>query len=392
MLKQKVLKIIHVIPSLRKGGAERLLINIISELHKREDVSCLIIALNEGNDYQELTTNLPIKVCNSKVDLSVLKSNRADINEFYEIVHKFKPHIIHSHLFEAEILSRWKILKGTIYFSHIHNNEKQFLNFDLSKFYIKRTLTNFYEKQFMLRKYKRCNNNFIAVSKHTETFLKDVFPYSFYKNIYYLPNAIDYNYFYFNKVEGNFIPEYKFVTIGRLVDNKNQMFLVDVIEELHKRNIKATLDILGDGENREAIDLKIKKKNLQNYIFLHGNVSNVKEFLQKSSLYLHAATYEPFGLVILEAMASGLPVISLDGGGNKELLVNGKNGFMISKPSASLFADKIVKSIEDKFLYNRMSEKANVFAKEYDIKNYIKRLIILYYDQIEKYYASKMTV
>ena len=392
MLKQKVLKIIHVIPSLKKGGAERLLINIITELQKREDVSCLIITLNEGNDYQELTSDLPIKSCNSKVNLSVLKSNKADINEFYEIAHKFKPHIIHSHLFEAEILSRWKILKGTIYFSHIHNNEKQLLNFDLSKFYNKRMLTNFYEKQYMLRKYKRCNNNFIAISKHTETYLKEVLPYRYYENIHYLPNAIDYKYFYFNKVESDFIPEYKFVTIGRLVDNKNQIFLINVIEELHKRNINATLDILGDGENRDAINLKIKKKNLQNYVFLHGNVNNVKDYFQKSSLYLHGATYEPFGLVLLEAMASGLPVISLNGGGNNELVVNGKNGFMINKPSPSLFADKIVKTIEDKFLYNRMSEKANKFAEEYDIKNYIKHLIILYYDLLEKYYASKIII
>jgi len=387
-LVNKVYRVLFVIPTLKKGGAERLLINIAGTLQKRSDFECLIVTMYEGNDYQELTKDLKIANCNSHVKLSVLGKNTADYKEFYEIAHNYKPHIIHSHLFEAEIFSRWKILKNTIYFSHIHFNELQLKNLEFTTFFKKRNLTNFYEKKFILNKYKLCKNNFIAISTDTEEYLKFVLPVSFDKSIYYIPNAIDYKAFYSNKFETDYIPDYHFVSIGRLVENKNHVFLVDVIEELHKRKIMATLDILGEGSMMPDIEKRIMQKKLGNFIKLHGNVNNVQDYLKKASVYLHGATYEPFGLVLLEAMASGLPVVALNGGGNKELIIKGKNGFLIDKENPVLFANKIVKIIEDKFLYKRMSEKANSFAEGYDIKIYIKKLVALYYDSIEKNYLS----
>ncbi len=381
-------RILFVIPTLKKGGAERLLLNIVNELQKRSDFECLVVTMYEGTDYPELTKTLNIVNCTSQVKLSVLKKNSAIYNDFFEIAHKFKPHIIHSHLFEAEILSRWKILKNTIYFTHIHFNENQLSNFSLTTLLKKRKATDFYEKQFILKKYKLCKNNFIAISKHTERYLKITLPYSFEKQIHYLPNAIDYNAFYFNRFENDFNPEYKFLSIGRLVEIKNQVFLIGVIEELHKRNINATLDILGDGPMKQNIQEDINKKGLSTFIKIHGIVNNVQDFLKTASLYLHSATYEPFGLVLLEAMAAGLPVVALNGGGNKELITNGKNGYILNENNPKLFADKIEKIINDTFLYKRMSVKANDFAKEFDIRNYIKRLVALYYDAIENNYIS----
>ena len=49
---------------------------------------------------------------------------------------------------------------------------------------------------------------------------------------------------------------------------------------------------------------------------------------------MHSASYEPFGLVLLEAMAAGIPCVSIDGGGNRDIIINGENGFIIEIQSA----------------------------------------------------------
>jgi len=372
------IRVMHVIPTLKKGGAERLVINIVNELINIKTVNCLIVALNEGNDYYELSKNLPVEICHSKVFLSVSKKHKADISHLEKIIQDFKPHIIHSHLFEAEILTRFKTHPEIAYISHMHANEKHLQNFNWLKLYNKKILTNYYEKLYILKKYKACNNHFIAISKHTDKYLRKVLPNIFHNNIHYLPNAIDYKTFY-NKKTIDYSPQKpKFVTIGRLVKSKNQSFLVDVIEELLKRNVDAHLDILGQGEMKNSIQDKINQKKLQKNILLQGIVENVSEYLNKASLYIHGATYEPYGLVLLEAMASGLPVIALNGGGNTELLENGKNGFLIETPNPKIFADKIMEILQNKELYSSISHYAQQYAQNYNIENYSQKLAVLY--------------
>jgi len=372
------IRILHIIPNLKKGGAERILINIVAETNKRNDAECLITILNEGNDYEELSKNLPIELCTSKVQLSITKKHKADISQFNEIVKKFKPHVIHSHLFEAELLSRWQIFPDVKYVSHMHNNEKQLKNFSLKTLLNKKLLTNFYEKRFILNRYTACDNHFIAISKTTATYLKETLPASFHDKIEYLPNAIDYNAFYFDRNGGGFLPNYDFITIGRLVKSKNQAFLVDVIAELRKNNKPATLNIYGNGPELDNIQNKINRLGMAAHIKLCGTVDNIHDILKKTSLYLHAATYEPFGLVLLEAMAAGLPVVTLDGGGNKEIMINGKNGFIIHEPNPKIFAKKILEIISNKHLYKKMSCFSQNFAKQYDIKAYVENLIQFY--------------
>ncbi|MDD3878172.1 MAG: glycosyltransferase [Bacteroidales bacterium] len=377
------LRIIHIIPNLKKGGAERLVINIMNELLQREDVICLLVVFSDDNEYPGLTKDIPIEVCKSHVSLSILKKHKADLTHLKSIITKFRPHLIHTHLFETEILTRFNTFPKVCYVTHMHQNEKQLDRFHFHRSLFKKTYTNYFEKLYLIEKYKHCHNNFIAISKHTETYLKEVLPYSFHKRIYYLPNAIDYDSFYYERNIDSTPLEYKFVTIGRLVENKNQGFLVDVIEELHKRNFEAELEIIGEGQFKEKIQTKINQKNLSEFIHMRGLIDNVQEILKTSYLYLHAATYEPFGLVLLEAGASGLPVISLDGGGNREVVIQGKSGFLIKEHSATIFADRIQKVMENKKKYACMSQYAIRNAKNYDIKNYVQNLLIIYHQMFE---------
>ncbi|MDB4091086.1 glycosyltransferase family 4 protein, partial [Crocinitomicaceae bacterium] len=96
----------------------------------------------------------------------------------------------------------------------------------------------------------------------------------------------------------------------------------------------------------------------------------------------HSATYEPLGLVLLEAMAAGLPIITLDGKGNRDLMEQGKNGYMIHQQDPKEFAQKIISLVENKGKYAEISNYCKEYVKQYDIKEYVNKLLALYKDSI----------
>ena len=77
-------------------------------------------------------------------------------------------------------------------------------------------------------------------------------------------------------------------------------------------------------------------------------------------------------------MAAGLPVVTLDGRGNRDLIVQGKNGYMVYEQDAEQFADRILEIWNDQQKYKEMSVFAQEFASQYDIKEYVDKLLILY--------------
>lgn len=127
-----------------------------------------------------------------------------------------------------------------------------------------------------------------------------------------------------------------------------------------------------------ALQNQIDQLSIQNSVTLHGNVEFPEQFLQSSSIYLHTAIYEPFGLVLIEAMACGLPVVCSDGKGNRDLIQEGENGFMVWERDPKLLADKIELLFKNDNLRMEMGEKARVFAQEFGMKKYVDQLLLIY--------------
>jgi glycosyltransferase involved in cell wall biosynthesis len=365
---------------LGRGGAEKLAIEITQELNKRNDVEALLVSFDKTENYVYNTEGLNYKFCPSKVDLSMKKKNRSDLDDYLKILNEFKPHIIHSHRYLSELITRYNISKEISYITHCHDNIKQFKKASLCSFFNKEKMTNLYERRFIFRKYKECDNNFIAISKDTVNYLNNNLPAGLQKNIYLIHNAIDFHRYSFalrkTKLEGN--KRINLINVGNFSRKKNQIFLLEVIAILLKQGIHIHMVLLGEGEERAKIEHRIVELGLGEHISLKGNVENVEDFYRESDLYIHSATYEPFGLVLLEAMASGLPVISLDGKGNRDIMKDGWNGYIIEKEDPEIFAEKITRLISDTELYQRVSENAVNYAKEYDIENYIEKLTDLY--------------
>jgi glycosyltransferase involved in cell wall biosynthesis len=170
----------------------------------------------------------------------------------------------------------------------------------------------------------------------------------------------------------------RLITTGNLVAKKNHEFLVRVVDHLQKSGVDCELEILGFGMKEEAINLLISQLRLENKIRLRGSVSNVIDYLLEADLYLHAAQPEPFGIAILEAMATGLPVVTLDGGGNRDFVFNGLNGYILEEKNVDSFAERILNLKNDQQLYNTLSLEARKTALQFDMASYSSKILLLY--------------
>jgi glycosyltransferase involved in cell wall biosynthesis len=395
------LKIIHIIPNLKKGGAERMAIEICTQLSKIQSLNVVLIYLENLNYYENQTKNLNVKLIESTVYPSLTSKNKIQVSALKDFIENFKPDIIHTHLFNAEIVSRYCFYDKANWFTHTHDNMVQLQNWSWKNIFKKISITNFYEKKNLLNLYKKNGGtHFIAISEHTELYIKSVqskYPVTL------LHNAIDVKHFQkpsdFQKrftdigsspVEnqtsasslslnlstefGQSISTLNLINIGSFVSKKNQTFLLDILLELSERGVHANCLFLGDGQLKNEVENRAKELGISDQCNFLGNVDNVEEYLWQSDVYVHTATYEPLGLVLLEAMAAGLPVITLDGGGNRDLMLNGKNGYLIEKQDTKEFADRILEVFQNK----EISDFNAQFAKQFDIESYCEKLVEIY--------------
>lgn len=148
---------------------------------------------------------------------------------------------------------------------------------------------------------------------------------------------------------------------GRINRWKGQKLFVDAAEIVHKSHPNVIFKIAGDayrGEEHLNSELKeyIIKKNLINSIELMGQVEDMNSFYQSLDIFvLPSIQPEPFGLVIIEAMEHKLPVIATNHGGPKEIITDGKNGFLVEFNNCYEMASRIIELIEDNSLREKIS-------------------------------------
>ncbi len=135
------------------------------------------------------------------------------------------------------------------------------------------------------------------------------------------------------------------ISVGRLAKQKGFDMLVDVADKVLKEHTDWEWIILGEGDERESLEKKIAQKQIDNLKLL-GRVSNVAEYMQKSAIYVMTSRYEGFPLVLIEAKANKLPVVSFScKTGPAELVQDGVNGYLINCYDIQAMADRICELI-----------------------------------------------
>jgi glycosyltransferase involved in cell wall biosynthesis/GT2 family glycosyltransferase len=177
------------------------------------------------------------------------------------------------------------------------------------------------------------------------------------------------------------------LTVARLDPRKNLITLIKAADEIvSKKGIKNIIFyIIGDGIEKKMLEENIKKYKLESYIKLEGAIENSNPLFAKyyamSSLFVLPTLYEGFGWVYLEAMASGLPIITTKVGSNPEIV--GDVGVLIEPKNPVLLADIIVNTLNDKTKLLDMKKKGLEKVKNYSWENIIGRCED-YYQEVSK--------
>jgi glycosyltransferase involved in cell wall biosynthesis len=130
--------------------------------------------------------------------------------------------------------------------------------------------------------------------------------------------------------------------LGRLEEQKNQLFLVDVANELRNRGVNFHMLIGGSGRLEASIKAKINAHNLENHIQLIGFVENPKDLYTSGDVFLLPSLWEGFGYVIAEAGLSQKPTIAFNISSNPEVIVHNKSGVLTPTNDLKAFCDAIV--------------------------------------------------
>jgi len=148
------------------------------------------------------------------------------------------------------------------------------------------------------------------------------------------------------------------IWVGRITPAKDWKLLIKIAGYLDDCDFL----VAGSGEDDKDFDEEIRKNSIKNIIRL-GKVSHEKLplYYQIADIYLHTASYEGFGKTIVEAMFSGLPIVSSNVSGPRSIIENNKDGFLIDSRSPKDFSDKILQIKNDEGLRIRLS--SNAFKK-----------------------------
>ncbi|USS41091.1 glycosyltransferase family 4 protein [Thermococcus aggregans] len=213
----------------------------------------------------------------------------------------------------------------------------------------------------------------IAVSKITKDYLKEIGV-----SAALVPNGID-----FKKIDKIKKGErsFDFLFVGRLVRHKNVDFLLRSIAHVKREHPDITLGIIGDGPERDNLELLARELGISSNVEFLGFLENHEEVIstmKSSKVFAFPSLREGFGIVVLEANASGLPAVVVDHplNASKDLIVPWKNGF-VSKNSEKDFAEHLIVAYEHK---KRLGKTAKSVAKKYDWDLIAKEL--------EKYYRG----
>jgi glycosyltransferase involved in cell wall biosynthesis len=153
-----------------------------------------------------------------------------------------------------------------------------------------------------------------------------------------------------------------FLSIGRLTNQKNHKFLIDVFSEFQKNNDNYHLIIIGDGELKIALRKKVADLNLENKIKIIGYRNNVFSYLFNSECFIQSSKWEDPGFAMIEAAASRTPIITSDcKNGPKEFIGNAKAGYIYENFNKSKFLNKIKEFVNDK---NNKENKKIIFLKK----------------------------
>lgn len=337
-------KIIHIIQSLGNGGCENMLLRMLPLLNAFEHT---IITLKEPGELAPkfATAGITVKT------IPWIQLRKKVIKE--------SPDIIITYLFHADMISRLLLR-----FKNIPVSPFLRTTYNHPKYLIARIL------EWMT---KSLVNQYLANSVAVKDFyIKHIGVHP--EKITVIPNGIDIEYFDsitpnpdLRKSLGIAPSDFVIICVANLHINKGHHYLLEAFEVCNLKNAK--LLIVGDGDEKENLLHQIENyRSKENIIFL-GRRTDVPQLLKTSDLFILPTLFEGMSNAIIEAMASGLPVITTDIPENRTLIENKNNGILIPPKNAQALTCAIEDLRNDKSKRGVLSKNTrHQINKRFDIK------------------------
>lgn len=164
-------------------------------------------------------------------------------------------------------------------------------------------------------------------------------------------------------------------TVGRLTEQKDLTTLIDAIALLQNRR-RVKLLIIGDGPERRCLESYVAQLGLADQVFFAGFQSNPYAWMVRGDVFALSSRWEGFGLVLAEALALGLPIVSTDcPSGPAEILEHGRYGSLVAPGDAQALAEAINKTIDSPQKADSLMERAEQFNVSAIAERYLRILV-----------------
>lgn len=353
----KTKKYLFLITGMVMGGAERVMATMANEFAKRGNEVLIVSLKDSSSDYR---LDPRVKIVGAKGNIKskyklirILKLIFSGIKSFFYYLYylkTYKPDVVLSFLTYSNLLA---VITRQLCVRNIPVVISERCD-PLKRGYIIKKICEFiYPKaDCLVCQSKRVGNYFRKLDGMT--------------NIKIIPNPVSL------ECIAQTVPENRrkaIIAVGRLNSQKNYNLLIEGFQEIKNDYSDYIVEIYGEGPEYNNLNQKIRALHLENNIFLMGIKNNVMQSVNDAKLFVMTSDFEGFPNALVEAMASGLPVISTDfpTGIAKELIKDGVNGYVVPRNDKKELAKAMVKILSNSELQESMSSENRKIAKQLDI-------------------------
>lgn len=300
-------KILIILGTLSMGGGQNMVYELVDNIDKsRFDVTVMCYIGKIGTPLEkkiEEVANVVYLNENHGITFASMKHVFAKIREI-------NPDLIHAHLGGMVYAIPWAFLnKKKRLMITAHTEPSQAFHKKVEKLF-----------HWQLKNRKK-TTMVVAVSKENHTALMNYFSID-HEVCRYINNGIQLKRFYRTKHD-----YYTFINVARQDENKNQIAILECFNKLYINNKNIRLLLVGDGSCHSMLVERAKELGIERVVVFPGMVKDVENYYAVSDAYIQSSFVEAMPLSVLEAMAAGLPLISTDVGGMKDVVH--ENGILI---------------------------------------------------------------
>ncbi len=367
------MKVLHIIDSLGRGGAEQVLVTLLPELRQQGiDVSLVVRGgrMDLASEFEQL--GIAVHVLKYRHRWNLLGMAR----ELSKIVAREKVNLVHAHLYFSAVataLMRVTRMQNVPTCVTFHNLAYGGANKQGIKLTFRRLLARFL--------YRFGIDGFFAVSQAVARhyMIKLSLP-----RISVIPNPVDLSIIRKVTIE-NTQGAGRIVLPGRIVSEKGHVDFLEALVQLRSTSLFPEVIIAGDGPLRVQIEDRAQQLGLFKQINFTGSLPHEEmlRVISKASIVVVPSRFEGFGLTALEAMALGRAVVSSDAGGLPEVV--GDAGILFPASDAKALAEAIAELMSDPARRAELGKKAAERARSFDLRAVATQQISAYQDLIRSY-------